>query len=265
MRYAIVNNEKIVATKGAKGACPSCGSDLIAKCGELKVNHWSHQGNRNCDPWWENETEWHRAWKDNFVKEWQEVVHTDENSGEKHIADVKTNSDWVIEFQHSQISLEERNSRNNFYPKLIWVLDGTRRKRDKVAFHRLLDEFSIESDDPKFNAIIGQDDCRLIKEWHKSNALVFLDFKDEDELGRKTIWFLFPKIAENEAYLLSVLLDDFVDMHKMTVFDEFIENTISPFINKLAYKEKIKIEMGQSREREGKARMDMLLYGRRTL
>ena len=83
MKYAIVNNEKVEATKGAKGVCPSCGSDLIAKCGELKVNHWSHKGNRNCDPWWENETEWHRSWKGYFPKEWQEVVHFDE-SDEKH-------------------------------------------------------------------------------------------------------------------------------------------------------------------------------------
>ncbi|MCA6063582.1 competence protein CoiA [Thalassolituus marinus] len=111
MKYAIVNNEKIEATKGGKGSCPSCASELIAKCGELKVNHWSHKGSRNCDPWWENETEWHRSWKDYFPKEWQEVVHFD-NSGEKHIADVKTKNGWVLEFQHSFLNPEERQSRN---------------------------------------------------------------------------------------------------------------------------------------------------------
>ena len=87
MRFAINNDIKIEATKGAKGICPSCGSELIAKCGEVKVNHWAHKGSRNCDPWWENEMEWHRSWKTNFPTEWQEVVHFD-SSGEKHIADV---------------------------------------------------------------------------------------------------------------------------------------------------------------------------------
>lgn len=264
MKYALVNGEKEEAAKGAKGLCTSCGSELIAKCGEIKINHWAHRGNRNCDPWWENETEWHRSWKNNFPKEWQEITHTNEKSGEKHIADVKTASDWVLEFQHSQINPEERNSRNEFYPKLVWVLDGTRRKRDKINFHRILDEFTIKSNVPKLKAVIGQDDCKLIEEWHESNAFVFLDFQDEDEAGKLIVWFLFRKRAENKAYLLPVLRDDFIELHKKNGFDEFIENTIAPFIKKLEHNEKMEVEMEQSRERERKARMDMLLYGSRT-
>lgn len=130
MKFALVNGEKVEATKGAKGVCSSCGSELIAKCGEVKVNHWAHKGNRNCDPWWENETEWHRSWKNNFPKEWQEVVHFDETSGEKHIADVKTAEEWVLEFQFSLIKPDERRSRNKFYGNLAWVVNGVRRKRD---------------------------------------------------------------------------------------------------------------------------------------
>jgi hypothetical protein len=51
----------------------------------------------------ENETEWHRAWKDQFPPEWQEIVHL-AGDGERHIADVKTGDGWVIEFQHSYIT-----------------------------------------------------------------------------------------------------------------------------------------------------------------
>lgn len=69
MKFALINGDKAEATKGAKGVCPSCGSELIAKCGEVKVDHWAHKGNRNCDPWWENETDWHRSWKGNFPKD----------------------------------------------------------------------------------------------------------------------------------------------------------------------------------------------------
>uniref|UniRef100_UPI0037445B87 competence protein CoiA family protein n=1 Tax=Cyclobacterium roseum TaxID=2666137 RepID=UPI0037445B87 len=57
MKFAIVNGTKAEATKGFKGICPSCGAELIAKCGERKINHWTHKASRNCDPWWEQETE----------------------------------------------------------------------------------------------------------------------------------------------------------------------------------------------------------------
>ena len=56
MKYALVNGEKEEATKGAKGVCQICDSELIAKCGEVNINHWAHKGNHNCDPWLENET-----------------------------------------------------------------------------------------------------------------------------------------------------------------------------------------------------------------
>ena len=180
MKFALINGDKTEATKGANGFCPNCGSELIAKCGENRVNHWSHKGRLNCDPWWENETDWHRSWKNNFPKEWQEVIHTDVVSGEKHIADVKTDSDWVLEFQHSHIKPEERRSRNAFYPKLVWVIDGIRRQRDKPKFYRILEEYGLRNEDPRFKRIIGPDDCALIKEWHESNALVFFDFQDLD-------------------------------------------------------------------------------------
>jgi len=73
MKYALNDGNKVEASKGAKGFCPSCGSELIAKCGEVNVNHWAHKGNRNYDSWWENETDWHRSWKDKFPMDWQEA------------------------------------------------------------------------------------------------------------------------------------------------------------------------------------------------
>jgi hypothetical protein len=42
MRFALFNHIKTEATKGAIGICPNCGSKLIAKCGDIKINHWSH-------------------------------------------------------------------------------------------------------------------------------------------------------------------------------------------------------------------------------
>lgn len=63
MQFALVDEKRVEAFPNGRGACPSCGSSMIAKCGSRNVNHWAHNGRRNCDPWWENETPWHREWK----------------------------------------------------------------------------------------------------------------------------------------------------------------------------------------------------------
>lgn len=106
MKYALVNDERQEAQTGLSGKCTCCGHPTVAKCGEVKIWHWAHRGKRMCDAWWENETKWHRAWKEQFPKEWQEVVHLAED-GEKHIADVKIEQEYVIEFQHSLIKFKK--------------------------------------------------------------------------------------------------------------------------------------------------------------
>ena len=67
---------------------------MIAKCGKHRVWHWAHWKSKDCDPWWEPETEWHRSWKNQFPVEWQEIGHTAQ-SGERHRADVKTRRDGL--------------------------------------------------------------------------------------------------------------------------------------------------------------------------
>ena len=135
MKYAVSNDQRIEATPKAVGKCPCCGADLIARCGDLKVWHWAHKGRRVCDHWWESETEWHRAWKDTFPKEWQEVVQYAED-GEKHIADIKTPDGFVIEFQHSSMKAEEKLAREQFYKNMVWVVDGKRTKNDYPRFEK---------------------------------------------------------------------------------------------------------------------------------
>lgn len=90
----------------------------------MRLWHWAHHGRRHCDPWWENETDWHRAWKSQFSENCREVVHFDEVTGEKHVADVKTRRGLVIELQHSAMPPEELQSREKFYGHMIWIVDG---------------------------------------------------------------------------------------------------------------------------------------------
>jgi competence protein CoiA len=96
---------------------------MVAKCGTKIVHHWAHSRRSQCDPWWENETDWHRTWKKRFPEELREVIqHADD--GEIHIADVKTSTGIVLEFQHSGMTDIERISREQFYRNMVWVIDA---------------------------------------------------------------------------------------------------------------------------------------------
>jgi hypothetical protein len=188
--------------------------------------HWAHQGSRACDPWWENETEWHRAWKGHFPVDWQEVIHQAEG-GEKHIADVKTARGWVIEFQHSFLNPEERRSRDMFYGKLVWVVDATRRKRDAAQFRKALEDSTPVG--PHIRQVRA-DECGLLREWSGSPAPVFFDFGNGAAL-----WWLFAKSPLGQAYVAPFARRDFIAIHKGTAakmadeFDQFV-NDISKLV-----------------------------------
>ena len=141
MQYAISLGKRCEPTPSATGNCPCCGQEVIARCGDRKIWHWAHKGRRNCDPWWESETEWHRSWKAMFPLQSQEVVHFDDQTGEKHIADVKISNGTVIEFQHSYIKPEEQRAREDFYKHMIWVVDGTRLKYDYPRFEKAIPQW----------------------------------------------------------------------------------------------------------------------------
>lgn len=228
MKYAKFNDKRIEATKGAKGFCPGCGLELIPKCGEIQINHWSHKSKRHCDPWWENETIWHRMWKDYFPNDWQEVVHFDK-TGEKHFADVKTESGWAIEFQHSYLKPEERRSRNTFYNKLVWVVNGTRRKTDKKQFEKILKEESSKIiNNPPTIKVHYPKDCRLFNEWGNSKSLVFFDFNENKENEHTLLWLLYPHMKSDNIYLSYIDRNSFIQLSNSDGFDKLVRDVISP-------------------------------------
>lgn len=138
MEYTVVNRERREAQPRLVEECPLCSSEMIAKCGDVFKYHRAHERRRNCDVRCEIESEWHRAWKDQFPLDWQEVVHRADD-GEKHVADVKTEDAWVLEFQHSRIKPEERVSREALYKKLIWMLVGKLRPTYQLQFQGALE------------------------------------------------------------------------------------------------------------------------------
>lgn len=226
MKYSTVNGERSEANPSLSGHCPSCGSTTISKCGKVKIWHWAHKGKLMCDPWWENETEWHRIWKGQFPKECQEIVQY-AKSGEKHIADVKTSQGWVIEFQNSYIKPEERTARNAFYVKLVWVVNGMRRIRDKQQFLEILNEPNIVTMNGKpinpHTRKVYLDDCALLREWSGIHAPVFFDF------GETVLWCLLPAGQKSYGYIVPFPRNEFIELHNRQAdhknsFEECLNN-----------------------------------------
>ena len=144
MRFALVDGQRHLPKKGLKGFCPVCGSPVMARCGEVRGHHWAHVKGMDCADTWNTgkETDWHLGWKNKFPEEWQERILKDTTTGEKHIADVLTDKNLVVEFQHSPIQPDERRARETFYTsegrRMVWVVDG----RSKISRAKIESCFS---------------------------------------------------------------------------------------------------------------------------
>jgi competence protein CoiA len=177
-----------------------------------------------CDPWSENETEWHRAWKDKFPEDWQEVMHQAED-GERHIADVKTHDGWVLEFQHSNIYRAERQSREAFYRSMVWIVDGTRRQRDHANFFRAWEGGERTRNPFSTKRRITSHKSALLSDWMRSNTHVLFDFGGSDYL-----WWLYPGSDERRAYVQAVSRQQFTRVHQTrnpygpSEFDSMVDN-----------------------------------------
>jgi competence protein CoiA len=126
MKFALIEGVKREPSRtGERGTCPGCEGGVLAKVGPDRVPHWAHQSNSNCDPWFEPETPWHRAWKALVVPDAQEV--TIKRDGSHHRADICVGEHGpVIELQQSTIALQEMLDREAFYGRMIWLFDGGR-------------------------------------------------------------------------------------------------------------------------------------------
>lgn len=203
MHFALIGNNRIEAQPQFKGLCSCCSKPVIAKCGTRKIWHWAHKSKTDCDNWWEPETEWHRAWKNNYPADWQEISLLNERTGEKHIADVRTVNSLVIEFQHSHIDPKERTSREQFYKDMVWVIDGTRLKRDYPRFLKEWKSGGIsevrQTDKSGIFEVWFPEFC-FPEAWLKSSVPVIFDFRgdgsrDDSEGLRNTLYCLFPQVG----------------------------------------------------------------------
>lgn len=214
MFFAIVGeNKHCKPSKGLKGKCPYCEEEVIAKCGQIKTHHWAHLSNSNC-PYKENKGEWHRQWQEKFDENWQEVLLINQENGERNIADIKTQSGFVIEFQHSHIDIAEREAREKFYKNMIWVVDATESKTMLKYFNQKLEG---KQDIEGFN--IDNFDYDKLKTWYNSFVPVFYDLYGLEDGTEKTeiqkyLYCVFPKeyTCYGCHYVLSIERDVFVKL-----------------------------------------------------
>jgi len=222
MRFALIENNCAEAQPKQRGLCPRCRQPVIAKCGNKNIWHWAHPNNISCDSWKEPETEWHRNWKNNYPADWQEIVLPDEQTGEKHIADVCTIHNLVIEFQHSAIKPEERISREKFYKNMLWVVDGTRLKRDYPRFCKGKDSLFFTKTNGDNVFIVEFPEKVFPSNWLESSVRVFFDFlglstNEGDEI-KNSLWCLFPK-QKGRTFVEKIKREDFI---RMTLIPPFL-------------------------------------------
>lgn len=202
MKYAMVDGQRREALPGLLGKCPKCDTVMTPKCGRFRVAHWAHPAG-SFDHQWELETEWHRNWKECFPREWREIVHQASN-GERHIADVKTGHGLVIEFQHSDISEEERRSREAIYGPMCWVVDGLRLKGDIGRFIEALRCGRRLSASPLIRTV-PVERCILLRKWADSRVRVYFDF------GEPILWASLPRTPNGFAVLVPVPRKYFIE------------------------------------------------------
>lgn len=212
MKFALVDDIKQEAAPGMKGICPVCGAQCIAKCGERNINHWAHKSKKDCDHWWESETPWHRKWKDKFPKEWQEVIDYDLDTGEKHIADIRTDTGLVIEFQHSAIKPEEKKAREKFHKTMLWVVDGT---RCPTWWKRFVNETWRGNRILKSSFFTGAEMC-LPEIWQNSSVGVVFDFLGDKDIND-------PNGPQDKLYCLLPNTNAYAEM----TIKEFLDKTIN--------------------------------------
>lgn len=190
MIFATVNGEKIQAKPKTIGICPLCEQTVFSKCGEIIVWHWAHKKDEGCDSWYEPETQWHKNWKLIFGRDNCEIVIKKE--GIRHIADIRTKQDVIIELQNSPILRPIIRKRETFYgERMIWIINGKNFKDNfdihpyifsDREYYRFNNPLSPEFRSVEMNSLQKQLSFRWDrprKSWAKVQRNVFIDFGDD--------------------------------------------------------------------------------------
>lgn len=133
------NGQRVYADTVDRGTpcfCQVCGEPMRLKRGTRRMAHFSHLPESQCS-YAAEKGEWHIRMQNYFPKETQEKVFRDENTKEIHVADVfLEESNTVLEFQHSRISLEEYMKRTIFHTsnkrRIVWLFDESSSSKNRT-------------------------------------------------------------------------------------------------------------------------------------
>ncbi len=207
MLIALIDGQRVSAAPRLKGLCPGC-----QQPGQQRAWHWAHDSKMECDSWWE-ETAWHRFWKSHFPLEWQEVILFDAQTGEKHIADVRTRHGLVMEFQHSPLDQQELVAREAFYKNMVWIVDASHRKNDYKRFIKGFPQFRQTPSKGVF--LVATPEKCFPTNWIHSTKPVFFDFRGIEpsappDNGRELLWCILPGRIEGFTVLVAFNRGDLV-------------------------------------------------------
>lgn len=187
MLYAWIDGTKRAPLeKGEKTICQDCGGILTSVVPTENIKHWRHKAG-DCDNWSEPEGQWHLSWKEHFDLSSREICLIDDISNERHRADILcglgTSISTVLELQHSNISEEERISRELFYSKnhkMFWLVHiHSDTSFNEFSFETAL-SLSSEVDYAGHTfriATWGGRSYQFIEKWKRSKVNVFFDWK----------------------------------------------------------------------------------------
>lgn len=208
--------------------CPICNHSVILKCGEINAAHFAHKSNTCYDDWNYDMSEWHKIRQSLFPKECQEVV-VKNKYGKTHRADVLINN-TVIEFQHSSITANEFDDRNNFFLglgyRLVWVFDVSSEFDNNIEDH----DSNRKIYKWKYPKRIFQN-APEISDFNKRFSMWFsLGYELDDFVLDKVIW----AIDEDGVYSFKCFrLGETLDLECLSSIDEFFLSKYDIFNNKL--------------------------------
>lgn len=210
--YALVDGVRVDindACREARGICPLCGAELVAKKGEYNAWHWAHIGRDLCDDWYQPKGPWHRFWQRFFPESLREVPV--ERDGKKHIADIKTINGIVVEVQWSPIAIEEIREREQFYDRMIWIVAAGAGSNNKRLFHFLCDDVDNRRQSP---CIWRTDDVFFERVgWLHCGRPVFVDVDgtQDSPASGGDLYYILPNKDGEGIFVAKVRRNDLID------------------------------------------------------
>lgn len=202
--------------------CDSPEMELVLGRG-LRIPHFRHKRRGQCSCS-DGETEWHLEWKSNFERV-EYDMGVDDVTGERNRADAVVGENFVIEFQHSPISIDEQRNRERFYRGkggMVWIVD-TNKERLKKRITAAIENCNFTPlKEPPFDGLyfkIDFPDEVFPKEWLTRPVGVVFDYGKDFNLI-----YLLPMRNSFDAFVKFYKRGDLIDALK-NVPMQFMQST----------------------------------------